>query len=189
MQQLKDNVKNKIMNNARKLFYKNGYHNTTMRQIALASAITVGNIYRYFANKKVLFNFIVKDAYEALLLLMDDASREEQLDILDPKYLYLILDDFILISEKYRQELVILIRRYLDEGHYPLFLKLEKMVASKISEGLPNIEPKMLSLITYMLFHGILFSLQTSSQKDIGKHLSFMVEFLFKDMKERVMKL
>lgn len=186
MQQLKDNVKDKIVNNAKKLFYKDGYHNTTMREIALASSITVGNIYRYFANKIVLFNYIVKDAYDALFLLMDDASREKKLDLLDPEYLYLILDDFITISEKFRKELVILIRRYLDEGKYPLFQKLEKVVNNKIFEGLPSVEPKMLALITYMLFHGILFSLQTSNQKDIGRHLSFMVEFLFKNMKERV---
>lgn len=189
MQKLKDNVKNKIIDNARKLFFKNGYHNTTMRQIAVASRITVGNIYRYFANKKVLFNYIVNEAYQELVLLMDDASSPEQLEIIDPKYFEYILEKFVVICKKYRKELVILIRRYLDEGQYPLFKKLEVLIEKKILEGAPSTHEAMIPTLNYVTIHAVLYTLQTSTNHELGQKFKFLFTFIFDDMEKRVAKI
>ncbi len=44
-----------IMDSAHKLFLKNGFHGTSMRQIAEGAGIAVGGIYNHFDNKEEIF--------------------------------------------------------------------------------------------------------------------------------------
>lgn len=55
----KESVRKRIMKEARAAFLVSGYQNTSMRQIAQKSEMTVGNLYRYFENKASLFGAIV----------------------------------------------------------------------------------------------------------------------------------
>ncbi len=55
----KESVKKRIMKEAKAAFLLTGYQNTSMRQIAQKSDMTVGNLYRYFENKASLFGAIV----------------------------------------------------------------------------------------------------------------------------------
>ena len=55
----KESVKKRIMKEAKAAFLLAGYQNTSMRQIAQKSDMTVGNLYRYFENKASLFGAIV----------------------------------------------------------------------------------------------------------------------------------
>lgn len=45
-----------ILAAAHKLFVENGFHGTSMRQIAEAAGIAVGGIYNHFANKEEIFS-------------------------------------------------------------------------------------------------------------------------------------
>ncbi|MCC8122238.1 MAG: TetR/AcrR family transcriptional regulator, partial [Oscillospiraceae bacterium] len=45
-----------IQEKARELFLKKGYAETTVRDIAQATGLTAGSIYRYFKGKKELFD-------------------------------------------------------------------------------------------------------------------------------------
>lgn len=60
MQYLKEDVKNRIVQAAKRQFKDNGYKNTSMRDIAKEAGIVSGNIYRYFENKEQLYNYIVE---------------------------------------------------------------------------------------------------------------------------------
>ncbi len=44
-----------ILRSAHQLFVQQGYHGTSMRQIALKAGISLGNIYNYFPSKEELF--------------------------------------------------------------------------------------------------------------------------------------
>jgi AcrR family transcriptional regulator len=55
----KESVRKRIMKEAKAAFLVSGYQNTSMRQIAQKSEMTVGNLYRYFENKASLFGAIV----------------------------------------------------------------------------------------------------------------------------------
>ncbi len=50
----KDLAKKRIINAAYKIFYKNGYHNTTMNDIAKEVGVSKGSLYSYFKNKEAL---------------------------------------------------------------------------------------------------------------------------------------
>jgi AcrR family transcriptional regulator len=72
MQVLKDEVRNNILRAALSEFRQNGYLQASMRQIALAAGITIGNIYRYFKNKEELFDYIIQPVYEQYRIYMID---------------------------------------------------------------------------------------------------------------------
>ncbi len=50
----------KIEAAAMKIFTKQGYHGTSMRQIAEASVFSIGNLYNHYATKERLFVTLVK---------------------------------------------------------------------------------------------------------------------------------
>lgn len=70
MQRKKEDVKLKIRVNARKLFFETGYKDVSMRDVAEKSEMTVGNIYRYYENKEILFDEIVKSCYDKVIKLI-----------------------------------------------------------------------------------------------------------------------
>lgn len=59
MQIKKDNTEEKILKSAEKMFLKNGFTETSMRDIASDSGIGLSNIYNYFKNKDEIFCKIV----------------------------------------------------------------------------------------------------------------------------------
>ena len=94
----KDYVKQNIIDNAIKLFEQNGYANTTIKQIARASKISVGNIYKYFEDKhEILTNILTvefTDELRSKLLKRGELSAKriygtatkEDLDWFDKEY-------------------------------------------------------------------------------------------------------
>ena len=46
-----ERTRQEILQSAHQLFLKNGYHGTSMRQIAEGAGIAVGGIYNHFASK------------------------------------------------------------------------------------------------------------------------------------------
>lgn len=55
----KDEVREAIVEAALTLFYQNGYLNTRMKDIAREANTSVGNVYRYFNNKKEIYYTII----------------------------------------------------------------------------------------------------------------------------------
>lgn len=69
MQIKKGNVKQKIKNSAKELFFNMPYKDVSMRDVAQKSDMTVGNIYRYYENKEILFDDIVKKCYDEVMTI------------------------------------------------------------------------------------------------------------------------
>jgi AcrR family transcriptional regulator len=59
MQVLKEDVREKIVHAALKVFRDSGYLSATMAQIAGEAGISTGNIYRYFSTKDALFEEVI----------------------------------------------------------------------------------------------------------------------------------
>jgi AcrR family transcriptional regulator len=95
---------------AMELFIKNGYHATSMRQIAEHAGLALGGIYNHFASKEEIFEGIVVDKhpYKKVLPLILDAQGETTEDFLrnamkiivdelrrEPYYLKLMMIEFV----------------------------------------------------------------------------------------------
>ncbi|OQY41907.1 MAG: hypothetical protein B6227_03780 [Fusobacteriia bacterium 4572_74] len=66
MQIKKKEVQNKIYLGAMEVFKENGYSGATMKAISRKSKVPIGNIYRYYENKEILFDEIVFELYSSL---------------------------------------------------------------------------------------------------------------------------
>ncbi|MDD2436436.1 MAG: TetR/AcrR family transcriptional regulator [Massilibacteroides sp.] len=82
MQILKDDIKERIINVARKQFKQKGFIKASMRDIAKEVNIGVGNIYNYFHNKDELFHCVVKPVTNILEKMLLKHHGENGLEVL-----------------------------------------------------------------------------------------------------------
>jgi AcrR family transcriptional regulator len=66
MQTLKSNIREMILKAARGKFARKGFLKTSMRDIADAAGMGVGNVYNYFAQKRTIFRNVQKKRRESL---------------------------------------------------------------------------------------------------------------------------
>ena len=89
-------TKKKIVSAAWKLFYEQGYDDTTVDDIVLESGTSKGSFYHYFSGKDALLSslsYLFDDKYDELMPTMD-----ENMPCLD-KLLYLNTELFRMIEE------------------------------------------------------------------------------------------
>ena len=65
----------KIVHNALKLFLKNGYHNTSIRQIAETSDMSVGTLYHYIGSKLDILYMSIEDALNKVHDAIEESSK------------------------------------------------------------------------------------------------------------------
>ena len=70
MQVKKDDIQNKILSVAERLFIKNGYENTSLKMIAERSYISKSNIYRYYKSKEEIYETLVGPARPEIIKLL-----------------------------------------------------------------------------------------------------------------------
>lgn len=76
MQTLKADVKERIVESAKKEFLEKGIERASMREIAQGSQMTVGNLYRYFKNKDELNRIVVEETLKEIdALVMRKSSN------------------------------------------------------------------------------------------------------------------
>jgi len=62
----KEDIRKKILENAKAEFLELGYKNASVASIARKSQIGVGNVYRYFKNKEAILDAIVTPVVERI---------------------------------------------------------------------------------------------------------------------------
>ena len=55
------NIKEHILKSAKEIFSSKGYKATTMKEIALASEVSVGSLYLHFKDKKEIYKALIKE--------------------------------------------------------------------------------------------------------------------------------
>ena len=147
MQKLKQELKDKIVVEAKKAFLSKGFNKASMRDIAKASGITVGNVYRYFKNKDELFYAVVGEAHVAITHIVESdhsgnvnimnaydlVTDDDYMQYVDPA-LNQIIDVFV----KYKEEVNILV--YKSEGSElgMMINELKQVVVDKIYNQVLN---------------------------------------------------
>lgn len=74
-QVLKDKCKLAIIDAAKKQFLEKGYKEASMRSIAKAANMTVGNLYRYFDSKEDISKYIVDEVFTKLDEVITDLTK------------------------------------------------------------------------------------------------------------------
>ena len=114
MQVLKEDIRGRILAVAEQRFGQQGDSKTSMREIAGAVGVGVGNIYNYFRNKDELFCEVVRPvlhAMEAMLQEHHGIRGEDVMTMRSEKYLKACIDEYVSLIETHRSLLEILLFR------------------------------------------------------------------------------
>ncbi len=104
MQYLKKEIKDRILASAVDEFKEHGFANASIRNIANNAEISLGNIYRYFANKEALYLAVinpfmesVKQSVEQDFVFKDKSMKE--MSIIFVRFLMQYSDEFLIIRK------------------------------------------------------------------------------------------
>ena len=112
MQIQKENIRNTILSESRKLFSERGYVDTKIRDIAAQANVSVGNLYNYFPNKDAIFHELVRPTLEAIDRALDTYRT---MDMLTEPHKW---------GFSYHMEFIIVVADFLEEHRENLMLIL-----------------------------------------------------------------
>lgn len=128
------NTKGRIIQAAWKLFYQQGYDDTTVEEIISASGTSRGSFYHYFEGKDALLSsvsFLFDQKYEELMETMDlDMDRFDQLMYLN-RELFAMIENSIsldLLARLYSSQLITRGDKHLLD-HNRTYYKLLRRIA------------------------------------------------------------
>ena len=114
MQKLKNDIKGRILQNAEKLFLRKSFQKTSMREIAEAANVGVGNIYHYFSGKNEIFCTIVRPVTEAFEKMLQNHHGQRGADLMQMQsesYLREAVDEYLTLIKNHRQLMTLLLFR------------------------------------------------------------------------------
>ncbi|PID92427.1 MAG: TetR family transcriptional regulator [Bacteroidetes bacterium] len=81
MQYLKNDIRHKILDAAKKEFIEKGFKGSSMRSIAALSGVTTSNIYNYYQSKDQIFQEILAPLLECFRKLEEDHNSPERISL------------------------------------------------------------------------------------------------------------
>ena len=130
------NTKSRIVSAAWKLFYENGYDDTTVEEIVEESGTSKGSFYHYFSGKDALLSSLsdlFDDKYQELIPTLDENMDSfDQLMYLNQE-LFLMIDNSVsldLVARMYSSQLVTAGEKHLMD-HNRVYYKLLRQIVSE----------------------------------------------------------
>jgi AcrR family transcriptional regulator len=160
LQVKKTEIQALIMQHAIDEFEKNGYSNATIRNIADRSGVSIGNIYRYFTNKKDLLRAVIQPVYDRLSSLVFDLYRNETDSVNDISVIaYQVSHGIMQIYKQHGRELMILIDKNTGSPYENFVNTLINMVNERLKQELvfTNDQAQIVSFIASSGFVNGLF--------------------------------
>lgn len=136
MQYLKKEIRENILKAAVEEFKEHGFADASMRNIANNAEISLGNIYRYFANKEDLYFSVINPFLNDIRLVIERDLVFEGQDMMQPSE---VLVEFLV---NHSDELLII--RKGNSVHYESFIDfMVEAISKKIREMLVNSFPEI----------------------------------------------
>ena len=188
MQYLKKEIKDRILASALDEFKEHGFANASIRNIANNAEISLGNIYRYFANKEALYLAVINPFMESV------KQSVEQDFVFKDKSMKEMSIIFVRFLMQYSDELLII--RKGNSVHYDKFVSyITEVISNKIremmEESFPEIDEKIKNPEFYnAIAEGFLNSLfkilrNEDSPEVQERNARELITFYFGHMKDR----
>lgn len=198
----KSNASERILHTARKLFIKNGYTGTSIRDIANASGTNIAYVNYYFESKYNLFEIIFDEAFDILInrvfaTLNSDMPFFEMVESWINTY-YEILPEYpqipIFILNEVNQNSDALIKRILRRNPQAVFTRLSQRVEEEVKKGtikdIPVIDLglNVLSLCVFPFMFKILAlkvakKSVTEYNNVLAEHKKYVIELILNGLK------
>ncbi len=188
-----DDTQRRIVESGLRMFLKNGFERTNLRDLCADAGITTGSFYRHFASKEELFAYFVKPAVDEIRRDFSDAEPlcREAVESGDVRRLWTIMDADRLLDYIYRNfERLKLLLKCADGTKYDDFLNdivtleadlsLRSLRRAKelghVSAALPS-EPEM-HMLCHAYISGVFEAvLHDLSRADMERYIHTIVAF------------
>lgn len=195
MQKLKDDIKQKIIEVGKKRFKKEGYENTSMKDIASDAGISTGNIYRYFLTKKHLLNEILKEVEEKVSKFVSDIPSNYQ-DI-DSNLIFEGLIELTLkLAEENKDTLKVMLNSETEKQFTDFKEQILDMFTNKLASivksitGKEKIDITLCNAISRAQFEGFTYIVKNNVDniEDLKRNLEIYKKLMLSGLSEKVME-
>lgn len=183
-QVLKEEVKKRIIDSAIRVFKKDNYRKASMNEIAKYADVSVGNIYRYFDNKKNLYDYIVKDIYKKLTEILEFCqNKDDSIDLMIEN----CINEFIDMYSKDKDVFIILINSDDDLDENQTIISSIRNILSnnlitvmkKRRENFTKDDEIFCKTLAVAVANGVRYIVtEDGSGKKLEKRLRFYLEFM-----------
>ncbi len=181
-----------ILEAATSLFAKNGYHGTTMSEIAKEAEFSTGSLYNFFKNKEELYFNLLIEKIDALKNEVDgipsgEGSVKEKLTLFIEsilKYFENEKDFFKIFAEQRASFEMSAKGMFADEIHEKYLAYIGNMI-DLMKEGVETgffkpTDPALLALSLMAILHSVLFiSMNTDSPDDLISKAPVVLDLFF----------
>lgn len=194
MQKLKDDIKQKIIEVGKLKFKKDGYENTSMKDIAVEAGISTGNIYRYFLTKKHLLNEILSEVEEEIEKFFNKIpSNYKEIKVHE---IFDLMIEMTVAMAKDKGDTLKVMFKCDDEALFMNFkTKIINMLVSKISEVVKSIkngkvDTTLCEAMAKAQFEGYIFIVKSNvdNPKLLKKNLVIYEKLMIENLSERVLE-
>ena len=93
MPRIIENVREQLLDEAKKQIMEKGYAKTTVRSVASACGLGIGTVYNYFSSKEMLIASVMGEDWQECLAWMDEQTSDRAEDVL--RRIYDSFSDFM----------------------------------------------------------------------------------------------
>lgn len=145
---LKEDKKEKIIENAVAIFAEKGYYKATTKLVAQAAGVTQPYIFHFFENKEELFKTVIDYSFERIYqaFIQVDAPAEQLVERMG--------QEFMKVLETHREEVLMVMQAYtisepgIREHSAKLYTRMHDDLSAKLkAKGVPNAEQTAASFI------------------------------------------
>ena len=188
MQILKEEIRCKILTNAENLFYQKGFKETTTRQIAAKTGISVSNLYKYFKNKEDIFNQIVQGYHQKILQELTELFSIKHKNH-DNMVVQQVTDNLLDLIMNNRKKFIILMHKSNSTPYAGFKDKIISMFAAHMKKEInPQKLPNMfiLEIIAKNFFDGFIHILEAEkkSASFFQQNITSLMKFHLKGMSQ-----
>lgn len=165
MRNNKDTTKKKIVSAAWKLFYEQGYENTTIDEIVVESKTSRGSFYHYFDGKDAILeslSFMFDDKYEELVPQLDPAMSAMDKFLFLNEELFRMVENTVpldLLAQMYSTQLITRTNRHLLDHNRVYYRVIRKIAVEGQEKGefRQDISPNEISKIYAICERALLY--------------------------------
>ncbi len=194
MQILKEDIKQKIIEVGKKKFKKDGYANTSMKDIAEDVGISTGNIYRYFLTKSHLYSEIVKELEIEIEGFFNKVPT--RLEEIKPNELFdMLIDMTVNIAETKKDTLKVMLtcdneKQYLEFKNKVLNMFVDKIELIARSFTSEDVDHSLCEAISKAHFEGFTYIVKSNIDdiEQMKKNLKIYEKLMIENLDVRFME-
>ena len=188
---LVENRHQQIVDGACRLFFKKGYHPTTMREIANVCGMSIGQLYHYISCKEDILYLVLKHMQDVWYAYLKKTNIEQVDDPVQRLRKALNHSLKFMIENKKLVQFTYSESKYLDKKYYQAFIQLHhnNVVGfwRKLLDDLNNTGPikddlDFLSSLTDYILAFLALSGWTINEKENEKHAEAMIDFILRGL-------